>query len=598
MSLFRKKDIANILAYAETHADGHSTGLHRVLSLKDLTFFGIAAIIGAGSFSSLGSAVYSGGPGVVVLFIICGIACAFTALCYSEFASRIPVAGSAYTYAYASFGELFAWIIGWALVMEYSVGNIYVAFSWSDYFTSFLEKINIHIADYFSCSYAEAKDAFAKYTSLNAVEQATFLSNKANAELINAWNTASQIGGLRVIVDLPALIINALITYLVFRGVKESKNFSNLMVILKLIVVALVIIVGGYLIFSNGLTVNWTPKNSQNINSFMPNGFSGVMAAVSGVFFAYIGFDAVSVLAEESKNPQRDLPRGMILSLIICTIVYILLSLVLTGAVVYSKFENVGDPLAFIFEKDNLNVGWMQFLVAICAVIAMTSVLLVFQMGQPRIWMSMSRDGLLPPIFQKIHPKYKTPSFSTIVTGVVVGLPIIFTDKTFVLDFTSIGTLFAFVLVCGGVLLIPRQQKQAGKFHLPYINGQFIFPAILLVTILFIATQFPNYFSNLVNFNFNSNVDYVADKLSFMDVATPQISLIIFWCSCVVLAAFSFIKKFSLIPLLGLTSCMYLLTGMTKTNWTWFIAWLIIGLFVYFLYGRKHSVLNHEKHSI
>jgi APA family basic amino acid/polyamine antiporter len=192
----------------------------------------------------------------------------------------------------------------------------------------------------------------------------------------------------------------------------------------------------------------------------MPNGFSGVMAAVSGVFFAYIGFDAVSVLAEESKNPQRDLPRGMTISLVTCTVIYILLALVLTGAVAYTKFENVGDPLAFIFEKENLNIGWMQFLVAICAVIAMTSVLLVFQMGQPRIWMSMSRDGLLPPIFQKIHPKYKTPSFATILTGIVVGIPILFTDKDFVLDFTSIATLFAFVLVCGGVLLIPKREKR------------------------------------------------------------------------------------------------------------------------------------------
>ena len=323
----------------------------------------------------------------------------------------------------------------------------------------------------------------------------------------------------------------------------------------------------------------------------MPNGFNGVMAAVSGVFFAYIGFDAVSVLADESKNPQRDLPRGMILSLVICTIVYILLTLVLTGAVVYSKFENVGDPLAFIFEKQNLNVGWMQFLVAICAVVAMTSVLLVFQMGQPRIWMSMSRDGLLPKVFQTIHPKYQTPSFATILTGLVVGIPILFTDKTFVLDFTSIGTLFAFVLVCGGVLLIPRKQKEAGKFHLPYINGKFSFPILLFSIITFIAIKFPEYFPSLFHFNFSANAEYTAHKLSFMDVATPQISLIIFWISCIAIAIFSFIKNFSLIPLLGLASCMYLLTGMTKTNWAWFLSWLAIGLIVYFIYGMNNSKL-------
>lgn len=269
MSVLRKKNIDKIVADAQQNADGHGAGLSRVLSLKDLTFFGIAAIIGAGSFSSLGGAVFNGGPGVIMLFIICGIACGFTAFCYSEFASRIPVAGSAYTYAYASFGELFAWLIGWALVMEYSIGNIYVAFSWSDYFTSLLEKIHIHIPDFFSCSYAEAKGAFEKYSLLNFTDKATFLSSKANAELINAWNTATQMGGLRLIADLPALIINLLITFLVFKGVKESRNFSNVMVILKLIVVFLVIVVGGYFIFSKGLTFNWMPAMANGEHKFM-----------------------------------------------------------------------------------------------------------------------------------------------------------------------------------------------------------------------------------------------------------------------------------------------------------------------------------------
>src|SRR5205809_3234228 len=483
--LFRTKKIDKIVRDAETMAEDPHAGaaLKRVLTMRDLTFFGIAAIIGAGSFSSLGLAVYSGGPGVVVLFIICGIACGFTALCYSEFASRIPVAGSAYTYAYASFGELFAWIIGWALIMEYSIGNIYVAFSWSDYFTSFLLKVNLHIPDYLTTSYAEAHKAV--------------LNNSSNDELINAWNSAPMLGKLRIIFDMPALVINLLITYLVFRGIKESRNFSNVMVMLKLAIVVLVILVGGSLILSHGLTFNWTPANDDGVRSFMPNGFSGVMAAVSGVFFAYIGFDAVSVLAEESKNPQRDLPKGMILSLVICTVIYILLALVLTGAVNYRNFDGVGDPLAFIFEKQNLNVGWMQFTIAIAAVIAMTSVLLVFQMGQPRIWMSMSRDGLLPPIFQKIHPKFKTPSFATLVTGLVVGVPILFTDKTFVLDFTSIATLFAFVLVCGGVLLIPAREKLPGKFNIPFISSRFLFPLILIMSLVFAHVMSKNYFSNL-----------------------------------------------------------------------------------------------------
>ena len=576
-SLFRTKKISAILSEGGDDMHGGAGNLKRVLTMRDLTFFGIAAIIGAGSFSSLGAAVANGGPGVVFLFIICGIACSFTALCYSEFASRIPVAGSAYTYAYASFGELFAWIIGWALIMEYSIGNIYVAYSWSDYFTSLMHKLDIHIPEYLSCSYLEAKKNLSEKTP--------------NAELLTAWNTAPAIGGLRIILDIPALAINILITYLVYRGIKESRNFSNAMVILKLVVVLLVILVGGYMIFSHDLTYNWLPANDEGQHLFMPNGFAGVMSAVSGVFFAYIGFDAVSVLAEESKNPQRDLPRGMILSLIICTVVYILLSLVLTGAVAYSKFTGVGDPLAFIFEEGNLNIGWMQFLVAICAVIAMTSVLLVFQMGQPRIWLGMSRDGLLPPVFQRIHSSFKTPSFATIVTGIVVGLPIIFTDKTFVLDFTSIATLFAFALVCGGVLLIPPKQKEKGKFHLPHINGQYLFPMIILSAVIILAIFVKGYFSDLLNFDFSGNSDYVEGRMSFMDVATPKISLIVFWCMAIVLAIIAFIKKYNLIPLMGLVTCMYLLTGMTSSNWAWFIGWLILGLFIYFLYGYRKSAL-------
>ena len=278
-SLFRTKKIENILAEGSDDSHGGG-GLKRILSLKDLTFFGIAAILGAGSFSSLGGAVFHGGPGVLILFVITAVACAFTAFCYSEFASRIPVAGSAYTYAYASFGELFAWVIGWALIMEYSIGNIYVAYSWSDYFTSFLEKLNVHIPQYLCTSYMEVKDALD--------------IGSTNPDVLDAWNNSPMLGSLRIIFDLPAFVINILITMLVYRGIKESRNFSNVMVILKMIVVVLVIVVGGYLVFSNGLTFNWTPANDDNVRSFMPNGFSGVMAAVSGVFFAYIGFDAVS----------------------------------------------------------------------------------------------------------------------------------------------------------------------------------------------------------------------------------------------------------------------------------------------------------------
>ena len=567
--LFRTKNIDKILRDAATMAeDPHAgAGLKRVLTMRDLTFFGIAAIIGAGSFSSLGQACYNGGPGVVILFIICAIACGFTALCYSEFASRIPVAGSAYTYAYASFGELFAWIIGWALIMEYSIGNIYVAFSWSDYFTLFMSRIGIHIPDYLTCSYMEAHGAVIENANV-AISTLT----SSTQELINAWNHAPMIGGLRMIFDMPALIICMLITTLVYVGVKESRNFSNIMVILKLCIIVLVIAVGAYYVNPE----NWTPLNDAGVRSFMPNGFSGVMRAVSGVFFAYIGFDAISVMAEESKNPQRDLPRSMILSLVICTIVYILLTLVLTGVVSYEKFNNVGDPLAKIFQ--DTNVGWMQFLVSMAAVIAMTSVLLVFQMGQPRIWMSMSRDGLLPSRFEKIHPKYQTPSFSTIITGLVVGIPLLFTDKVFVLDFTSIATLFAFVLVCGGVLLIPRKEKVAGRFSIPYINGKIIFPAIVATALIILL---------LINKNYISGLFQITE-----DNASLNVSTIIFWVVMIAISIACLFRSWSLIPLLGLSSCLYLLTGMTGENWEWFGSWLALGLIVYFSYGYRKSKLR------
>ena len=552
-SLFRRKH------YAENTDNGQ---LNRVLGTWDIVFFGIAAIIGAGSFSSLGEAIFRGGPGVIILYLICGFACAFTALCYAEFASRIPTAGSAYTYAYASFGELIAWVIGWALIMEYSFGNIYVAFSWSDYFTSFMGRIGVHIPDYFTCSYTEAKKAV--------------LNNSTNAELINAWKSAPVIGNLRIIVDIPALVINGLITWLCYQGIKESKNFNNFFVILKLFVILLVIAVG--VAYVN--TGNWFPTSSVTSEpSFMPNGFAGVMSAVSGVFFAYIGFDAISVLSEETKNPQKDLPKGMLISLGLCTVIYIILTLTLTGLVDYRKFDGIGDPLSFVFDKTNLNLPWMEFIVSLIAIVAITTVLLVFQMGQPRIWMAMSRDGLLPKKFQEVHSKNKVPSFATVVTGIVVGIPIIFTDKSFILDFTSIGTIFAFVLVCGGVLMLPPKEKIKGRFHLPYINGKFLFPLIFIGGLVFFYFYQPEFFHNLTNINDPNEGEF-------------RLAIIIFIIANLVLCGLAIVKNLSLIPLIGLSSCLYLLTGMSHENWFWFGLWFAVGLVIYFLYGYKNSRLN------
>jgi amino acid transporter len=306
------------------------------------------------------------------------------------------------------------------------------------------------------------------------------------------------------------------------------------------------------------------------------------MGGVSAVFFAYIGFDAVSTLAEESKNPQRDLPRGMIYSLLVCTVVYIILALIITGMVSYTLL-GVSDPLAEIFALKG--VKWMLFIVSIAAVVAMTSVMLVFQMGQPRIWMTMSRDGLMPKKFGKIHPKYKTPGFATIVTGLVVGIPIFFTDENFVLDFTSIGTLFAFVLVCGGVLMLSPQSEAEiaerqtnGKFKIPYINSKFIFPVIVIAAAVLLQYLLPTFFSD--------TFDFSADKI------VTNSTMIIFFILCAVMAVLSFLKNLSLIPLLGLISCCYLLTGMAVSNWKWFGIWLLIGLVFYFSYGYKNSKLN------
>jgi amino acid transporter len=551
-TLFRRKPISKIL---QQGGDGEHSGLNKVLTVKDLTFFGIAAIIGGGTFSAIGNACFSGGPAVVLLYIMCAIACGFTAMCYAEFASRVPVSGSAYTYAYVSFGEIFAWIIGWALIMEYSIGNIYIAFSWSGYFTNLLETFHIHLPEWLTINYKSAQDAV--------------LANKG-AEGLMAWKNAPIVGGLKIIFDLPAVVINLLITYLVYRGTKESKNFSNVMVYIKLAIIALVIVVGAFYVDID----NWTP--------FMPNGFSGVMGGVSAVFFAYIGFDAVSTLAEESKNPQRDLPKGMIYSLVICTIVFIVLALVITGMVSY-ELLGVSDPLAEIFALKG--VKWMLFIVSIAAVVAMTSVLLVFQMGQPRIWMTMSRDGLMPKKFAEIHPKYKTPSFATIVTGLVVGIPIFFTDENFVLDFTSIGTLFAFVLVCGGVLMLSPQSEAEleeratkGKFRIPYVNSKYIFPIIVLLGFGLTYYYLPDFFTNVLDFS--------EGKMA------TNLPMLVFLVVCLVMAVFSFAKNLSLIPLLGLVSCCYLLTGMAVSNWMWFGVWLVIGLVFYFIYGYKNSKLN------
>jgi APA family basic amino acid/polyamine antiporter len=561
-SVFRRKSVDKILhdvacGFSDSeHPGSTSSQLKKELNVKDLTLMGIAAVVGAGIFSTIGEASFQGGPGVSILFIITAITCGFSALCYAEFASRIPVAGSAYTYAYASFGELIAWIIGWDLLMEYAIGNIAVAISWSKYFVNLLEGFNIHMPKYLYTDYLSAfraHEEVAKLTSANNLGAITATLKEEAA----AWATAPGVGNFKLVANLPALAIVFVITYLVYIGIRETKKATNAMVYLKIAIVLVVIVIGFFYV----TPANWHP--------FMPNGFSGVMKGVSGVFFAYIGFDAISTTAEECERPQRDLPRGMIYSLAICTVLYVLISLVLTGMVSYKELQ-VGDPLAFVFAKVGLNN--ISYVISISAVIATASVLLIFQLGQPRIWMSMSRDGLLPKVFSRIHPKYHTPSFSTIVTGFVVGVPALFLNLTIVTDLTSIGTLFAFVLVCGGVLLLPREAAVKGKFHLPYINSQFIAPVVFIIGVVVFWKQLLGLFS----------ADNIHEKFPFF-------LFILLSTSLTVLA---FIKKLSLIPVLGLLSCFYLMAELTYDSWIRFLAWLVIGLVIYFFYGYRNSAIG------
>ena len=564
-SVFRKKSLEKILHDVECgfsdseHPGTASTQLKKELNVKDLTLMGIAAIVGAGIFSTIGEAAFHGGPGVSILFIITAVTCGFSALCYAEFASRIPVSGSAYTYAYASFGELIAWIIGWDLLMEYAIGNIAVAISWSTYFVNFLEGFGLHVPAFLTMDYFSAYKAHQQVQELTSGHNLSGITD-ALKEGALAWNTAPGSDNFKLIANIPAIFIVFVITYLVYIGIRETKKATNAMVFLKIAIVIAVIAIGFFYVTPG----NWHP--------FMPNGFGGVMKGVSGVFFAYIGFDAISTTAEECDNPQRDLPKGMMYSLVICTILYVLISLVLTGMVSYKKLA-VGDPLAFVFNQVHLTK--ISGIISFSAVIATASVLLIFQLGQPRIWMSMSRDGLLPKVFSRIHPKYHTPSFATVVTGFVVGVPALFLNLTTVTDLTSIGTLFAFVLVCGGVLLLPREAAQSGKFHLPYINSKWIVPVLFIAGVVIFRNAILGLFTD----------PNAHEKFPFF----------LFIILSAVLSVYAFLRNLSLIPVLGLLSCFYLMTELGYLNWIRFLAWLIIGLVIYFSYSYRHSLLGKEK---
>jgi amino acid transporter len=565
-----------ILSHA--HDEKVDGGMRKDLGVRDLTSLGIAAIIGAGIFSTIGNAAFEGGPAVSLLFIFSAIACGFSALCYAQFASSIPLSGSAYTYAYASFGELIAWIIGWDLIMEYAVGNIAVAISWSGYFVGLLSGLGISIPEFLAIDYLSASRGFRDVTELLASGTDLSMITGELKEAYLAWTTAPQIGGVRIIADVPAFMIVAAITWLVFVGIHESKTAGNIMVLLKIVILLVVIAVGAFYVDPG----NWNP--------FAPNGISGVLKGVSGVFFAYIGFDAISTTAEECKNPQRDLPRSMVYSLLITTVLYVAISLVLTGMVSYHLL-GVADPLAFVFQK--LNLTWLSGIIALSAVIAMASVLLVFQVGQPRIWMSMSRDGLLPPIFSRLHRKYRTPAFSTIVTGILVAVPSLFMNLTEVTDLTSIGTLFAFVLVSGGILLIDGQKepvgnlggKGTGKFRVPYFDSRKWLPLIWIGVLLILMTLDMEDLRSIADFS-------KTDGETFWDVLKHKIPHIAFLIVAISVTYAAIAKRLSLIPVLGLLTNFYLMSQLGITNWLRFIIWLAIGLIIYFSYGVRKSKLT------
>jgi len=581
--LFRRKSIEMILAHAQREKDAGHT-MRKDLGVRDLTSFGIAAIIGAGIFSTIGNAAAAGGPAVSLLFVFSAIACGFSALCYAQFASSIPLSGSAYTYAYASFGELVAWIIGWDLIMEYAVGNIAVAISWSGYFCGLLSGFGIHIPDFLAIDYLSASRGFKEATALMAGGLPLADLPGELAEAFRAWTRAPAIGGVRLIADIPAFAIVVFITWLVYRGIRESKRASNIMVLLKVAILLMIIAVGSFYVNPE----NWSP--------FAPNGITGVLKGVSGVFFAYIGFDAISTTAEECKNPQRDLPRSMIYSLIITTILYVAISLVLTGMVSYNLL-GVSDPLAFVFNK--LHLTMLSGIIALSAVIAMASVLLVFQIGQPRIWMSMSRDGLLPPIFSKLHPRYHTPGFSTIITGILVAVPTLFLNLTEVTDLTSIGTLFAFVLVSGGILILDGKKTPVGnlgrhgtgKFRVPFANSRYWLPVTWLGVILIMTRLNPEDLSSLADFSRTSGA-------SFWSVFQHKIPHYSFLIVAVVVTFLAIKQELSLIPTLGLLANFYLMSQLGITNWLRFLIWLVIGLALYFVYGSAHSRLKEPQSTI
>ncbi len=499
-SLFRRKGLDEILR--DVGSPAHQ--LKRALGAFDVVMLGIGAIIGAGIFATIGTAVAGdvlrpgAGPAIVVSFGLTAVACAFCGLCYAEFASLVPISGSAYTYSYATLGELVAWIIGWDLILEYAVGNVAVAIAWAAYFHQLCSGIGIHIPAWLAVDYRSAVQAASAAAPGAAVDPSIALAHEA-------WVTHPTVLGIPLLFNALAVGIVALITWLLIVGVKESARVNNVMVLIKLAILVFFVYSGIKYVRPE----HWSP--------FMPNGFSGVWVGASLIFFAYIGFDAISTAAEECRRPARDLPIGIIGSLLICTVIYVAVALVLTGMVPWQQL-GVADPLAaaFAYVHSDISAG----IVAVGAVVSMTAVLLVFQYGQPRIFFSMSRDGLLPPYFSRVHPRYKTPHITTLWTGIAVALVSAIANINEIVELTNIGTLFAFILVCLGVMILrAREPGRPRPFRTPWVP---------------------------------------------------------------------------LVPVLGIVSCLYLMTGLPWVTWVRFVVWLAAGAVIYFFYGMRQSRLNRQ----
>jgi len=448
--IFRTKSLDEIL----TSVGGPQFSLKRTLGAFNVTLIGIGAIIGAGIFATVGTAASGtaeragAGPSLMLSFVVTAVVCGFTALCYAELASMVPISGSAYTYSYATLGELVAWIIGWDLIIEYAIGNVAVAISWAEFFNRLLRNLGIHVPDWLTQNY-----------------------RTASQEVLDA---APHIFGVPIVFNILALGIVALITVVLVWGIKESSQFNAIMVFIKIIVLLFFVGLALYYVSPSQMATNWTP--------FQPQGWTGTLTGAAVVFFAYIGFDAVSTVAEETKNPARDLPIGIIASLIVCTVLYVIVAAVFTGMVPWDIVRGWtsaqrGEALTMALEHVAPQAKWQNTVIAFGSVVAHTAVLLVFQLGQPRIFFSMARDGLLPSVFASVHPKYKTPHVTTILTGIVVGGIAAFATVDEMVSLTNIGTLFAFVLVCVGVTVLRRKDPTRPRpFRVPF--GPYLLPGL------------------------------------------------------------------------------------------------------------------------